>query len=202
MVTKPTDFYSSKSFSKGYRAETILAQVLRADGYYVVILADNQERGQNGAPGARNGDQFITLPDFQILKRGHIAYAEIKFKSEATWTRTLQQEDHGIGLLKWKMYQRIERESGLPVYLFIYEGDSGAVLYNRLQNLAKVARFSDTDKMDRGGMVFFPRASFGLWGHIAVLKGELWRQVGLLTLEEERDKLFAFEITRYHWEAQ
>jgi len=187
-----SNFRTEIAFHRGYRAEEIIAKILRDEGYYVVFLADNQERGQNGAPGARNRDDFITLPDLAVFLRGKQGYVEIKFKASADFTVLTGREEHGIGKRKWEMYCKIQKETGSLVYLFIYEGNSGAILYATIDELAPLMREYNGDKMDPGGMVFFARASFDLWGKIAVVDGQIYDQLWLFS-EDEGDKLFKLQ---------
>lgn len=203
MVVKPTSF-KAENIYKGDRAEDIIAFILRAEGYYVVITADLQERNTNGAPGARNDDSFITLPDLDVAKKGYRGWCEVKYKGASTFHRITQRDEHGIGIRKFKMYQRIQQETGTIVYIFVYEANSGAVLYNSLDVLLTDGFFRTwTGKRkkgnDKGGMIYFARSNFNLWGKVALLGKDIYQQLDLFSLTDTKgqgDKLF--DVIRHH----
>lgn len=200
MVVKPANF-KAENIYKGDRAEDVIAFILRAEGYYVVITADLQERNTNGAPGARSDDNFITLPDLDVAKKGYRGWCEVKYKKAYSFTRITQRPEHGIGLRKFKMYQRIQQETGTPVYLFVYEADSGAVLYNHIDILLaeEFYRIYNGNKMDSGGMIYFARSNFNLWGKVALIGKDIYQQLDLFSLTDTKgqgNKLFDF--IRHH----
>jgi hypothetical protein len=95
-------FEQTEEYRKGFDTESTLAQILRDDGYFVVITADVKERGKNGAPGARSKEKFITLPDLDVAKNGHRGFVEVKYKYEADFTTVTNRLEHGIGLNQFK----------------------------------------------------------------------------------------------------
>ena len=54
----------------------------------------------------------------------------------------------------------MQQITGTPVFIIILEVLTGYILYQSLDALDEVKRVYDGHKMDRGGTVFFPRASF------------------------------------------
>ncbi len=214
-MNKTIAFEQSKEYRIGYNAESILAQILREEGYYTIFTADVKERGRNGAPGARSGSGFITLPDLDVGKNGYRGFVEVKYKYKADFTTITRRHEHGIGWNKFEMYRKAQQQFGCDVFLFIYEGKDGVILYNRLDILLpkrnyyikrtgqfsfyfqergerhSIARRYHGDKMDRGGMIFFPRASFSLWGKISQMEDVIYTQLDLFsTSRDEGDKLF------------
>lgn len=175
---------------KGNQGEEIVAHLLRKDGYYVTCLSDIRERGRSGAPGATTQKDFLTLPDLQASSQGYTGYCEVKWKTRADFTRITQREEHGIDKICWDHYQEIRDKTGLSVFLFIYERKTGAVLYENITTLGKVKRY--TPKMGRGGMIFFPRATFNLWGRVVPLEEGLFIQLDMFRKigGNSGDKLF------------
>lgn len=176
---------------KGNQGEQIVSFLLRKDGYFVTCLSDINEQGIGGAPGMKTDKDFLILPDLQAALRGKIGYCEVKWKTEATFTRITQREEHGVDKRNWDHYYMVQSETGIPVYLFIYERKTGAVLYSLIEHLSGVSRY--TSKMGKGGMIFFPRASYALWGRVAQLGGHFAVQLDMferMNLEGEGDKLF------------
>lgn len=172
MATKLQSLTDKVEFRRGYNAESVLADCLRDDGYFVHITADLEERGHRGAPGARSGNNFITLPDLDVASKGHRAFVEVKYKSEASFTIKTGRYEHGFGLRKYRMYCQAQQTYGTPVYIAVIEGKTGAVLMATLDELG-VPRIYDGNKMDAGGMAFFPRGAFGLWGYVRTYTGQL-----------------------------
>lgn len=204
MAMKPTsfnsdNFRSTEEWHKGERAEDVIKGVLRRDGFYVYALSDISERGNPGAPGARNDNDFITLPDLDISGNGWRGFAEVKGKSEPTFTRKTGQYDHGIPLSSYRMYRKIKEETGSPVFLFIYEFKSGAILFSEIDDLK--VRIYDKDKMSKGGMAFFSRSSFDLWGKVALVNGTQANQLDFFPIIEGEGRNL-FKLTRNHKKSQ
>jgi len=226
MVSKPINsIETTREFYVGSSAEAVIIFLLRDAGYYVIDLANTRERGRNGAPGARNNGKFITLPDLDIGKMGYRAFAEVKFKEDYTFTRLTGVKDHGIGLRNWKMYLEASKQFGVETLIFIYEGTSGDILFNSISNLTPTGkdyridprgintcyydksdgslrfRIYRGEKMDPGGMVFFPWDSFERWGNIALLGDEIYKQLSFddlvnIKAVDEGDKVF--RVLRHH----
>lgn len=204
MAMKPTsfnsdNFRSTEEWHKGERAEDVIKRVLREEDFYVYALSDISERGNPGAPGARNDHDFIVLPDLDISGKGWRGFAEVKGKSEPTFTRTTGQYEHGIPLNSYKMYQRIKEETGAPVFLFIYEFKSGAILFSEIDDLE--TRIYYGNKMSKGGMAFFFRSSFDLWGKVALVNGTQANQLDFFPIIEGKGRNL-FKLTRHHKEFQ
>lgn len=210
----------TREFVKGYKAEGVIADLLRSEGCYVIITADVKMRNGNKAPGATNGSGgFITLPDLDVANQGYRGFVEIKYKSKASFTTITGRLEHGVGYGNFLAYQKASKEFGVPTFLFIYEGDSGAVLFNRIDILlperdyhiekngamnliyqaegesSPVARVYAGGAMNRGGMIFFPRSAFDLWGRVAIMEDNIYTQLGFFdSIDGEGDR--TFEIVR------
>ncbi len=108
------------------------------------------------------------LPDLDICRKGDRRWAEVKTKAAPSLGRISGELEHGIPLRHFEHYQAVQRESGDPVWLFIYEERSRRLLFARLDELG-AGRISRSSSMSRGGMVYwlcrqFRELSFGQAG--------------------------------------
>jgi hypothetical protein len=103
------------------------------------------------------------VPDLDISKDGVRRWAEVKTKAAATYTRVTGRYEHGVPKRHYESYLKVQEITGCPVWLFVYEENTGTILCGRLDDLARVRREYVGDKMSRGGMVFFPRSAFKLY---------------------------------------
>ena len=153
-------FRETAKFQQGHTAELRIARMLQARGWWVVPSYDYSGEDGNKAPRLQGATQAFVLPDLDVARDGIRRWAEVKSKSSATLTRKLGRYEHGIPLRHFRSYQEVQRITGAETWLFIYELDSHAVLWARVDDLAKHCRIYEGDKMGGGPMVFFPRDSF------------------------------------------
>jgi len=156
------DFKSTPLYVKGHTGEVLVAEKLMQLGYFVIPSYDYSGEENNKAPKMKGLMRNFVLPDLDVSSSGSRKWVEVKTKEEATFTRVTQQLEHGISLRHYREYQEVERESGSPVYLAVYEIKTGEVLIGKLSELSKCVRIYDGGKMNRGGMAFFPRSVFKL----------------------------------------
>lgn len=105
----------------------------------------------------------LVLPDFQAMKPGQQPfYVEVKHKEYAPISYRLGHIPvHGIGRRNWEQYRRVGLLANCPVWLLILEDLTGELLGLRIST-AEPDEKSDTEKMDRGGMVFWRKSRFVL----------------------------------------
>lgn len=151
-------FRESDEFIRGRTGEHIVATELQLKGWYVVPSYDYSGEDNNKAPKLQGAIASYVLPDLDLSKEGMRRWGEVKTKAEPTFTIMTQQFDHGIDRRHYEQYLKIQRITGTPVFLFIYEECSGDILYLSLNSLDEYKRFSS--RMGRGGMVFWPRDKF------------------------------------------
>jgi hypothetical protein len=75
------------------------------------------------------------MPDLHVVGHGTSLWAEIKQKDRILDTRARSQEEHGIDKPNWEHYRRLANESGVPVWLFIFEEPTGALLAGDISQL-------------------------------------------------------------------
>lgn len=155
----------SESFRRGRVAEVLCAAVLRSKGHFVIPTYDYS--GEDGARAPIMASDYcgVVLPDLMAAKRGQVAHFEIKLKARADFTYSTGRLEHGVGLRRWRDYLRVEQEFGSRLWLWICEPATGDILSCSRAELSKHARIYRGEKMDPGGMIFFPRSIFTLEAH-------------------------------------
>lgn len=154
-------FRDRPEFKRGRTGEQIIAEQVRARGWHVIPSYDYNGEDDH-APrmeGPVRAVQYI-LPDLDVCRRGDRRWAEIKTKHAASMGRISGELEHGIPLRHLRNYQAVQRESGAPVWLFIYEESTGLILYQKLDVLGP-GRLSNGARM--GAMVYWLRRHFAVW---------------------------------------
>ncbi len=160
------DFHTSDMYQKGAMGEMLVRSLLKNAGVFVIPSSDYHPDG-GGAPMAQGRDDRIVLPDIDAMKDGHRFWVEVKTRKHASYTRCTGRLEHGFPLVDYGHYQRIQREAGATIYICIYEVSTGDVLVASIDRLDEVKRIYTGNKMNHGGMVFFPRSSFKVWKNIS-----------------------------------
>lgn len=156
-------FELSKYYIAGRWGEERVRDIFRRDlGKYVVELCQQRTSGAPSAISYHKPD--LVLPDFLVLGDGEESYVEVKTKTRATKNELYRRRlEHGLGLRLLQHYSRIAKESGKRVLVCFYEISTGCLLGDELGRLRQTDYAVYTgDKMDKGGMVFFPRSSLAV----------------------------------------
>lgn len=150
-------FRELEEFKRGRAGEKRVAAALRARGWHVIPSYDYA--GDDEHPPRMEGPQAATyiLPDLDLCKGGDRRWAEVKTKTAPCMGRISGELEHGIPLRHFQHYQAVERESGAPVWLFIYEEADAKLLYQKLAELGP-GRMSFGAGM--GGMIYWLRRQF------------------------------------------
>ena len=144
----------------GRSAEERVARVLQHRYGCHVVPAYDYSSGDK-APKLQGAFRSYVVPDLDVSKGGRRNWVEVKAKNNAgSPTRLTGQIEHGFSWRLFQHYQAVQQITGTPVFIIILEVIAGDILYQSLDALDAVKRVYDGDKMDRGGTVFFPRASF------------------------------------------
>jgi hypothetical protein len=146
----------------GHESVVLVTKMLRARGWYIIPTEDFCGRDGEHAPMASAAMERIILPDLDIAMRGLRMWAEVKEKARPTFTILTGTSDHGMGLRKFRAYCHLQREYGSHIWIFLVELSSQMVLIESLDHLTttSAARQYTGDKMDIGGMIFWPRSVF------------------------------------------
>jgi hypothetical protein len=158
----PRDLTQTPEWKIGQRGETLIRTLLMREGFYVI---PSTLYSGAGAPAMHGDNRRVILPDFDVARSGCRRWAEVKSKREPSFFRGGRVWNHGISRRHWEQYCRVIKETGTPGWLFIYEGITGAVLYQDFRILNRYTRTYSGELMDPSGMVFWHRATFWLWGY-------------------------------------
>jgi hypothetical protein len=141
---------------------------LQAKGAFVFSTCDLSGRFAEHPPAMEGPEgQRLILPDLDVSMAGQArVWAEVKTKSQASWTRTTRRDEHGIGLRHWVAYRRIQEKTGNQVFLYIYQRDESVLLGSAIDDLAN----DDLrpSRIDDERMVFFPSDAFRLKADLPV----------------------------------
>ena len=163
-------FRESPQFQRGQAAERQVAAILRGRDYYVIQSSDySGPPTDEHAPRASSETHRLILPDLDVARRGQRLWAEVKGKTQPTFTHSTRSSDHGIGLRHYQAYRQMQQEFGCFVLIFIVEFRSELVLLESLDDLGGPSdacrhrgpyRTYTGPFMDSGGMIFWPRTAF------------------------------------------
>jgi hypothetical protein len=153
-------FKETKEYQIGNQGELKVVEMLQKRGWFVIPSYDYSGDDGNKAPKLQGLCKNLVIPDLDISKNGSRKWAEVKTKNAATYTRITNRYEHGIPLRHFEHYRDVEQITGCEVWLFIFELDTGQVLFQKLCELEKSKRIYDGGKMSWGGMIFFQRDKF------------------------------------------
>jgi hypothetical protein len=160
-LSHASEFRQLETFKRGRNGEQVVAGWMMDRGWHVIPSYDYSGEDGNKAPKMAGKHSAYVLPDLDVAQNGKRLWAEVKTKAEPTLHRKTGTLEHGISLRHFREYKQIETITGCAVYLFVYEECSGDLLMKPLGEESQ-GRAYDGKVMGRGGMIFWPRASFKL----------------------------------------
>lgn len=141
-------------------AEKMVEEIIKAYGWGVIPRRKfNRDEGESVAPMLESENSKEVLPDIEAKKAGRSELVEVKLKTEPTYYRKQQEEQHGIDADNWEDYSTIQAEFGDRVWLFIVEKNTGLILRQCLDDLVVDHRHHNGGA-DGEAMVYFPRRLF------------------------------------------
>jgi hypothetical protein len=164
-IRDTVEFWHGRDFEREYARQLLLAG-------WSVMRCYELDGGQDKAPMLEGPYKGHRLPDLQVSGHGKSGWRELKEKTACNFTHSEGRYDHGIGLRCYRDYDAVQQISGLPVVLVIGEYSTGLILAQSLDKLG-LPRIYPGDKMDPGGMAFWPRSSFDIWGRYDTTPGQL-----------------------------
>lgn len=151
-----------QALAHGREIEKSVAVWLMARGCRILPVYDYSGLGDGKAPKleAFSASESIVTPDLLVARNGKLHWCEVKWKSEATFTRINQTWETGISLRLWEQYRLVKRHTGARVWLVFAQEAEGYLTCDEIGALeAMPPRIYPGAKMGRGGMVFWPLAS-------------------------------------------
>ena len=146
---------------------------LQERGAFVFSTCDLSGRFGDKAPAIEGVTQRCVLPDLDVSFAGHSRiWAEVKTKTIASFTRVTGRLEHGIKLVHWLAYRRIQEITGNQVFLYIYQRDESMLLGSAIDELAnpdfRPSSMLNTYTGKREPHVFFPYDFFRLRAQLPI----------------------------------
>ena len=132
-------FCDTPEFKRGQVGEDVVAKRLCEMGYSVFRASDSSGRYNAHAPQLQAfGARGVPVPDLDVSRHRRRFWVEVKTKSRAAVYRIWGcRAVHGIDSRCFQAYCAVERATGSPVWLAVYELDSKKVLIGRMTELSK-----------------------------------------------------------------
>ncbi len=171
-MNRVTPFNKTEIYKRGRNGEEIVAQLLMEDGWHVIPSYDFTGDDANKAPRLKGKKSYYAIPDLDISKDGERLWIEVKTKEKPVWYRKGNRFEHGMNLRLWNGYKHVQEIGGTPIWIYIYEEESGWIIKQLLDRLAIGAREYRGYVMGPGGMIFFERDSFQEYKNIKQVRNE------------------------------
>ncbi len=141
--------------------------------YSVVMTGSIASAGQHG-PRMEDAGAGVVLADMQLYRGPRAGWVEVKSKTNSNLYRRFGIEEHGIDRSKAVEYWKLQKETGLPVYLLICEYKTGDVLMQDFDTLKQPKFFR---KSPDGKMINWDRGIFARVGEFVIPAYDLRRLV-------------------------
>jgi hypothetical protein len=142
------------TWGRGRVAEEAVRRFLRSKGELVLPVADCGAGKAALFGGATRADTLIA-PDIMTSSAGQTRFWEVKWKAKEDWTRFLNRAETGVDEHNFQHYQRVQKETGIAVWLIFLHAQQDTVLAAPVSDLALIGRHAKMDG-SKGGMRFFP----------------------------------------------
>ncbi len=165
------DFQEQLQRSKN-TAEIPIAKWFKQHGAFVIPLYRFSGAGAPKLEAFVSDDSSI-LPDLQVARAGMMFFVEVKLKTEATFTRMLQQYDTGFSIRHWENYRTHQERTGAKVFVSFAHEKENLVTLDGLDSLAVHSgrREDRGTKMERDGMVFWPLRELTVIAKLSDVRG-------------------------------
>jgi hypothetical protein len=130
----------SDEFKRGRAGEQVVAGWLKQRECYVIPSYDYAGENGDKSPKLQGLWRGHPVPDLDVARNGTRFWVEVKTKDKpGEWLNAPggPQYTHGIDLRLLEHYDTVQKISGCPCYLFIYEENTGWLLTERLDALGK-----------------------------------------------------------------
>lgn len=119
-------------------------------------------------------DLYVADPTEEYQPR----WVEVKWRKQAIVYEKEDERRHGIEIPEWDAHNDCQRQTGMPVWIFIIENNTATLLRQRVRSLDPV---QITKKMwtDAGGAILFSRDDFEAMGKSRPFETDASVQAGL-----------------------
>jgi hypothetical protein len=142
----------------GEPAEKLVKKTLQAEGWRC-LPAKHQRIDTDSAEIIEGDDGAVRNPDIFAFRSGEAIFAEVKQFSSPVKTRARNQYEHGIRRSKLNDYKTVNEDSGIPVFIFIFESGRGRLLASHLSELPELGPIdAERCRQEYGELLtYFPR---------------------------------------------
>lgn len=136
-------FRERPEFLRGRAAEQMVSGWLQEQhGEYVIPSYDYSGEDGNKAPRLQGLLRGYAVPDLDVSRDGRRRWVEVKSKGGANVRRDRywgkpNVPEHGIDYCNYLDYREVKRITGAPVWIAIYEEDTGILLGQEIDVLGK-----------------------------------------------------------------
>lgn len=127
----------SAEYKMGREAQIKVLHALQAGGY---LSIETDEWKRTGAPMGVNIHKAEILPDIFSFTAGTACLVEVKGKTAPAFSRNMKALVHGIEERHWQHYSEVGRDTGLVVFIAVYEDDDDKILLQSQNGLIRCGR--------------------------------------------------------------
>jgi len=143
----------------GVEAERLVKNLLQAEGWRC-LPAKHQRVNTDSAEIIEGEGDALRNPDIFAIGQGEAVFAEVKQFKEPVRTKARSRDEHGVRRAKIDDYESVASNSGIPVWLFIFESNVGELLVSRVSELTRCPPINAERCVDVYGemVTYFPRS--------------------------------------------
>jgi hypothetical protein len=122
----------------GIPAEKLVKNMLQIEGWRC-LPAKHQRVDTDSAEIIEGNGEAVRNPDIFAIRQGEAVFVEVKQFRTPVKTRARSQHEHGIRQPKFEDYKTVAEDSGIPLWIFIFESDRGKLLASHISKLSELA---------------------------------------------------------------
>lgn len=161
-------FRDTEEFKRGRRGEQVVSELLKACGYYIIPSYDYGGEDGDKAPKLQGAQHGYAVPDLDAAHSGRRRWVEVKTKTHAIEYRKKKELRHGIENRLLEHYREVQRITGCPVDICIYELSSGDILKASIDALGAPVQVVSKWQYGRCEVALWPRDRFMWFGNVSV----------------------------------
>lgn len=149
----------------GVEAEKLVKNTLQVEGWRC-LPAKHQRISTDSAEIIEGDRDAVRNPDIFAIRNGEAIFAEVKQFASAVKTRARNQYEHGIRRPKFEDYKTVADESGIPLWIFIFEEQRGKLLASHISKLSELDPIDERRCEQEYGqpVTYFPRTELNKIG--------------------------------------
>ena len=142
----------------GIPAEKLVKNLLQIEGWRC-LPAKHQRVDTDSAEIIEGDGDAVRNPDIFAIRNGEAVFVEVKQFGSPVKTRARNQYEHGIRRPKFEDYKTVASDSGIPLWIFIFESERGKLLASHISKLSELDPIdAERCKQEYGELVtYFPR---------------------------------------------